>query len=53
MGQHKTNPNVKLAKEGLLPKTPKKKSKQCYEREVFDIAFEKLFGWLPFRRRYD
>jgi len=46
MGQHKNNPNVKLAREGLLPKRPKKMSKKEFERELFEVTMKKVFGRL-------
>ena len=40
MGQHKHNPNCKLAKEGKLPKKPKRKSKREVEKELYAICSE-------------
>lgn len=47
MGRHKNNPNVGLAKNGLLPKRPEKVSKRETEREIdrvmSKIIFETVF----------
>lgn len=42
MGQHKHNPNCKLAEEGKLPPKPKKKSKRQQERELYRMIYEKI-----------
>ena len=43
MGQHKYNPNSKLAKEGAFPPKPPKKSKREVEREIYIHLSEKLY----------
>ncbi len=41
MGQHKYNPNCKLAAEGKLPPKPKKLSKRQRERLLMAMIYEK------------
>lgn len=43
MGQHKHNPNVKLAKEGALPQKTPKKSKREVERELYHHLIDKIY----------
>lgn len=38
MGQHKHNPNCKLAREGKLPPKQRKKGKRELERELFALC---------------
>lgn len=48
MGQHKNKPNVKLAKEGFLQKTPKKISKREFERDlIYGVIHDVLYPWQP------
>lgn len=42
MGQHKTNPNVKLAQEGKLPPREPKIGKREMERLVMEAVLHKL-----------
>ena len=39
MGQHKHNPNCKLAKEGKLPPKQRRKVKRETERELYSLCF--------------
>lgn len=38
MGQHKTNPNCQLAKEGKLPPKPKRMGKRERDRELYKMV---------------
>lgn len=38
MGQHKHNPNCKLAREGKLPPKQRKKGKRELERELYALC---------------
>lgn len=38
MGQHKHNPNCKLAKEGKLPPKQRRKGKRETERELYALC---------------
>lgn len=47
MGQHKSNPNVELARQGLLPPKEKKLSKKQQERLLQRAIYEKMMAEIP------
>lgn len=47
MGQHKSNPNVELARQGLLPPKPKKLSKRQRDAILYMEVMKKLEEKVP------
>lgn len=57
MGQHKHNPNCKLAEQGLLPPKPKRLGKREHERRIHQCINEvtglnKIYAVLDTKGRY-